>query len=203
MTERQFLWGLSSGVSVFALAGAFWYGLGASSLLTAKTEWWVWSLSTVLQVGACAGLLWAAIRLRRRSGFRAAELRRGSDQQRAESARIRAGFLWTTAGQILLIAVGVWWCVRTNAVDWIWPWIGLVVSLHLVPLARLFHVRAYYVTASAGTIISLLAFAGLLGPYALACLGGGLAAVMWLSATYLVWNADTITPKAVREPWAV
>jgi ABC-type nickel/cobalt efflux system permease component RcnA len=37
----------------------------------------------------------------------------------------------------------------------------------------------------------------------LAAVFGGLAAVMWLSATYLVWNADKITTGAVREPWTV
>jgi hypothetical protein len=90
-----------------------------------------------------------------------------------------------------------------NEMNLIWPWIGLVVSLHLIPLASLFHVRLYYVTAFAGTVISVVAFTGLLSPYQVACLGCGLAAVMWLSATYLVWKANVITIAAVQEPWAV
>jgi hypothetical protein len=106
-------------------------------------------------------------------------------------------------GQALLIGLAVWWCVRANLVDRIWPCIGLVVSLHLVPLARLFHVRAYYVTACAGGIASLVAFTGIVRPYAVAYLGGAMACVMWLSAAYLVWNADRIAFRAVREPWAV
>jgi hypothetical protein len=203
MIDRQFLWGLSGGVSIFTIAGAFWFGLGFSSLFTAKTEWWVWSLSTVLQVGVSAGLLWAAIRLRRRSGFTTADLRRGDERLRAESRRIRTGFAWIAAGQTVLIAVGVWWCVRSNATNGIWPWIGFVVSLHFAPMARLFHVRAYYVTALAGTIISLMAFIGMMGTYTLPGLGSGLAAVMWLTATYLVWNAEKIAIEALREPWAV
>jgi ABC-type nickel/cobalt efflux system permease component RcnA len=203
MTERQFLWGLSGGVSVFAIAGAFWFGLAFSSVLTPRTEWWVWSLSTGLQVGACAGLLWAGVRLRRRSGFRASELRHRGAPQQGETRHLRVGFAWTTVGQTLLIALGVWWCVRTDRQEMIWPWIGLIVGLHLVPLARLFHVRAYYVSALAGSIISLVSFTGLTNPHNLAYLGGGMAAVMWLSAAYLVWNADRITSDAVREPWAV
>jgi uncharacterized membrane protein len=60
----------------------------------------------------------------------------------------------------------------------IWQSIGMVVSLHLIPLARIFHVRAYYLMAGAGSIISLVAFTGLTVPYRLACLCGGMAAVM-------------------------
>jgi hypothetical protein len=44
MTDRQFLWGLSSGVTVFAIAGAFWFGLGASGVLAPMTDWKVWTL---------------------------------------------------------------------------------------------------------------------------------------------------------------
>ena len=60
----------------------------------------------------------------------------------------------------------------------IWPSIGLIVSVHFAPLARLFHVRAYYTTALAGTIVSLLAFAGLTDILRFAWFGGAMAAVM-------------------------
>lgn len=203
MTERHFLWGLSGGISVFAISGAFWLGLGFTSVLTPRSNWRVWALVMGVQAAGCVALLWSASRLRRRSGFAGADVRRGDEQQRAEARRMRAGFGWTTAGQTVLIGLGVWWCVRTNAMDQIWPWIGLVVSVHLIPLARVFHVRAYYVTAGAGTVISLVALSRLLSPYVLATLGGGLAAVMWLSATYLVWSADKLASGAARERWAV
>jgi hypothetical protein len=202
MTDRQFLWGLSQGVSVFAIAGAFWFGLAASSVLTPRTEWWVWSLSTLFQAGVCAGLLWAGVRLRRRSGFRASELRHGNALQQRETRCIRVGFAWTTLAQTLLIALGVWWCVQTDRREMIWPWIGLIVSLHLIPLARLFHVRAYCVSGLAGSVISLVSFTQRTNPHNLAYLGGGIAAVMWISAAYIIWNADRIASAAVREQWA-
>lgn len=202
MTDRQFLRGLSGGVSVLALAGFFWFGVGLG-VPAAKAGWLVFGISTAFQFGACLGLLIFAARLRRRSGFKASELRNGDADQRNETRRIRAGFLWTTLGETLLIGTGVWWCVQTNRQQLMWPWMSLIVSLHFVALARLFHVRVYYVTALAGSIISLVAIIGLRSPHNLAYLGGSMAAIMWLSAAYLVWNADDITSKAVREPWAV
>jgi hypothetical protein len=202
MTDRQFLWGLSGGVSVLTLAGAFWFGLGLTQVLTPKSDWRVWTVCTLFQFGACVGLLWAAIRLRRRSGFDPAELRRPDEQRRAEMRRMRVTMAWTVAAQAILVAAGVWYCVHMRATDRIWPWIGLIVSLHLIPLARAFHVRAYYVAGIAGAILSaaVLIAPGL--PHAQAYLCGGMAAVMWLSATHVAYSADGITARAIGEPWA-
>jgi hypothetical protein len=203
MTDRQFLWGLSGGVSAFAVAGAFWLGFAVSRALTATSPWWVWALAVGLQAGGCLGLLWAGFRLRQRSGFRRADLRQGDEHQRAELSHIRTYFAWTALGQALLIALAVWWCVQTHTEERIWPGIGLVVSLHLIPLARIFHVRMYYVTALAGSVVSLLTWVRIPRPDAAPILGCALAAVMWLSAAYLVRNADCIASRAVRGRWAV
>jgi hypothetical protein len=202
MNDRQFLWGLSGGVSAFAIAGAFWFGLGISAVPT-TAGWPVFALLTAFQAGGCAALLWTAVRLRRKSRFRASELRQVDERQRAETRHMMTGFRWTVAGQMILIGFAVLGCVLAHAEPLIWPSIGLVVSLHLIPLARIFHVRAYYLTAGAGSIISLVAFTGLTDPYRLACLCGGMAVVMWVSAVYLLSNADRIADRAMREPWAV
>ncbi len=202
MTDRQFLWWLSGGVSALALAGFFWFGVGLGAP-AANAGWLVFGLSTIFQFGVGVGLLWLAARLRRRSGFRASELRqRGAGEQR-ETRRIRAVFFWTTLGQALLIGLGVWWCVRANRREMIWPWIGLIVSLHLVPLARVFHVRAYYVTAVAGGIISVMALAAPGTFHNLAYFGGVMATITWLSAAYLLRNADRIAAEVVKQKWPV
>jgi hypothetical protein len=202
MKERQFLGGLSGGVSVFAIAGAFWFGLGISAVPT-NAAWQIFALLTAFQVGGCAALLWAAVRLRRKSRFTASDPGQVDERQKAETRHIMTGFRWTVAGQAVLIGSAVLWCVLAHAEPQIWPSIGLVVSLHLIPLARIFHVRAYYLTAGAGSIVSLIAFTGLTDPYRLACLCAGMAVVMWVSAVYLLSNADRITNRAMREPWAV
>jgi len=171
---------------MFAIAGAFWFGLAFTRVLPAGRQGWAWGAAMGVQAAALVGLLWAGIRLRRR----------------AEVRHILARFIGTTLVQALLIVLAVLWCARTHSVDRVWAWIGLVVSLHLVPLARIFHVRAYYVTAGAGTVVSILALARGPRPDAVPMLGVGLAAVLWLSAVYLLANADRIAESAVRETWA-
>jgi hypothetical protein len=105
------------------------------------------------------------------------------------------------AGQTALIGFAVWVCVRADSEQLIWPAIALVISLHLIPLAKIFHVRAYFVTAAAGSIVSIITITGLAGAYAVESLAAGMALVMWVSAVYLLWNADTIAAHAVGERW--
>ena len=101
----------------------------------------------------------------------------------------------------MLTALAVWLCVHAGAQTRIWPAIALVVSIHLIPLARVFHVREYYATAIAGSVVSILALTGLTGSHGVMFLGVGMAAVMWMSAIYLIRNADTVCARAVGERW--
>jgi predicted membrane channel-forming protein YqfA (hemolysin III family) len=79
----------------------------------------------------------------------------------------------------------------------IWPAIGLAVSLHFAPFARLFHMRAYYVTACIGALVSIVALCAPLGPMRLVWLGSGMAAAMWGTAFYLVKWADAIAASSL------
>ena len=202
MNDRQFLWGLSNGAMMLAVAGAFWVGLGIAMVAT-RVHWLVSALFTAFQVGGCAALLLASVRLRRKSGFRRSELRRSDGRNHLETRRILAVIRWTVAAQTTLIAFAVWVCVRLHAEQMIWPSMGLVVSLHLVPLGRIFHVRPYYGTGAAGSLVSLASFAKGTDTNGVAYLAAGTAAVMWVSAIYLLWNADRIARRALREPWMV
>jgi hypothetical protein len=204
MTDRQFRRGLSGGVIVFAIAGFFWFGV-SFGVITTRFGWLAWGLSTTFQFGMCAAILRAALRLRRSSGSTRADLKQADERQRAETRRIAKAFGWTTLGQALLIAFAVWWCVRAGLPDRVLPVMGLIVSLHFVPLAHLFHVRLYYLTALIGSLISLAAITlpGLNQDLRLACFGGGMTAVMWLTAGYILWNVDTITQQAARRTWSV
>jgi hypothetical protein len=202
VNERQFLWGLSNGVTALAVAGAFWIGLGIG-MVAPRVHWLVSALSMVVQVGGCASLLWAAVRLRRKSDFRRSQLRQSNGRNGMEARHIVAGFAWTVVVQTVLIGSAVFLCVRAHAEQMIWPSIGLVVSLHLIPLGKIFHVRAYYGTAVIGSLVSLATFAMGRDLYAVVYLGGGMAAAMWVSAVYLLSNASRITGRALREPWTV
>ena len=202
MDEQQIRWGLSGGARVFAIAGFFWFGI-SFGIITTRFGWLAWSVSTAFQVAITVSLVWATVVQRRRSGFSRADLRRGSSQQRAETARIVTAFGWTALGQGVLIGTAVWLCVHSGRNDLLWPAIGLITSLHFAPLAQVFHVRAYYVTALAGSLISFAALVGLSTALRLAWFGGGMAAVMWLSAWYVIRHANHIAARAGRERWAV
>jgi hypothetical protein len=200
MNRRQFLWGLSGGATVLAIAGFFWYGV-SFGVITTGWGWWAWGFSTAFQLAVTCGILWASIRLRRRSGFNPKDTARAHRHTRAVTQRILRMFGWIVIAQAVLIALAVWFCVRTGAKDLIWPTIGLIVSLHFAPLARLFHVRVYYATALAGTLISLAGFAGLNDMTRLLWFGGAMAAVMWLSAGYIIRNAGKIATRTMHENW--
>ena len=109
---------------------------------------------------------------------------------------------WTTVGQFLLCALVVWICVRARAEHLIWASLGTVVSFHFAPLGRLFHVRPYYATAIAGTLVCGAGFAVSRSPYGVAALGLAMTAVMWTSAIYILMHADRIADRACAETWA-
>jgi hypothetical protein len=201
MDEGQFRRGLAGGTGVLAIAGYFWFGV-SFALTTYKWGWLTWALSTTAQVAITLSILWAAVRLRRRSRFAPGDVRQADERQRAATRRIVRAFGWIVLAQTILVASAVWWCIRAGAHDMVWPSIGLIVSAHFAPLGRIFHVRVYYATAFAGIVISLSAFTGLTDVHHLA-FGFAMAAVMWLSGWYIIRNASRITARAVSETWAV
>ncbi len=202
METRQFLWGLSNGIGAFAIAGAFWLGLGIG-MLAGELGGVLCAMLTLVQVGGAGVLIWRAIRLRRRSQFQRAELRQAQGRDRLENRHIAGILRWTIAAQAAAIAVAVFVCVRLHSEPMIFPLIGSIVSLHLIPLGRIFHVRAYYTTAGAGIAVSLATAPFWPAPYAVATLAAGMSLVMWASAGYLLRNADRIAERALRETWAV
>ncbi len=201
MTGKQFLWGLSGGVTILAIAGAFWLGLGMSDLPRDMAGPF-WVLAMIVEYGGLGRLLWLGRRLRQESGFHQRDFRNSDEAGRAETRRIMSGFFWVAGAQAILVALAVCWCVHGNRRDLIWPWMGLIVSLHFAPLARIFHVRVYYATAIGGSIASLAGFV-LADSHKLAILGGAMGAVMWGSAWYILTHANRIADSAVREPWAM
>jgi hypothetical protein len=202
MTDRQFLWGLSNGIMALAIAGTFWLGWGFGPHF-GEVGWTLDAVFTVVLYGLFAVIVWLAIRLRRRVGFKRSELKQGDERQRAESHRIMVGFVCIGVAQAILIALAVVLCFRLGHEELVGPSIALIVSLHFVPLGRIFHVRTYSLVGIVGTVISLLAFSPMFGSGRMMFLGGTMGVLLWLSAAYLYWRADRIGAKAIREPWSV
>ena len=186
---------------MLTIAGAFWIGLGIG-MFAPRMPWPALALLTLAQVGGAAMLIASAGRLRRRSGFRRSELRPTGGTLDAETRHLIKAFFGVVAAQLGLIAIAVWVCERARAEPLVWPSIGLVVSLHFIPLGRILHVRTYYLTGLAGSLVSLAVFTGGRDPNAVGLLAGGMAAVMWGTVVHLLTHADAIADRAAREPWA-
>jgi len=196
MTYPQFIWGLSNGVTVLVFAGLFWFGLGGA--FSSNRAFFPWP--AIFIIVAFSGLLFAAAQLRRKArGFGIAELRHATDQQRAETANIVRGFRLTNVGQAILIGMSFYLCSRFGRMELAWPFVGLIVSLHFLPLARIFRVRTYYLTAVMGSLVSLFAIGGFSG-HRLMVVGLGMGVVLWASASYLVWTAERAARYALGHP---
>ncbi len=201
MTTNFVFWRLSGGITILAMAGMFWlgWGLGQTAL---KAGWAAWCAFLAVWIACGATILWAAVRLRRRSGFKYSDLRQGDARQQAETRKMLRAWVWITMAQAVAVGLGVLCCVRTKRFDLIGPVIGLVVSLHFAPLGRVFHVRLYYVTALVGSGVSLAALIRPSGSHQHELFCSAMALVMWASAVYVIRNANRIAQRAAQETWA-
>lgn len=194
MTRAQFLWGLSSGILVLGIAGAFWWGIGLGVFAATRGHQRALPFIAGVQIAGVVVFTYLALRLRRESGFRRASLNRRDPETRRMFTGIRLVFVLETA--LVLAAVGL--CVLSNRRDLIWPAIGIAVSLHFAPLAHLFSVPAYYVTAALGTVVSTVAVVAPLGPWRVLWLGMSMCPIMWGTAVYLLAAADGLAARATR-----
>ncbi|HWB30463.1 MAG TPA: hypothetical protein VG736_08180 [Vicinamibacterales bacterium] len=201
---RQFFWGLSTGIVMLTVAGAFWLMLGVTSIAATWTPadkypstvdgavLRTWGISIlVLALVILAG----AWRVRRKAaGFSRHDLRR---PELAEDTRgIRQRFRWTSAAQFAGCALSVWLGMRWHREDLIWPGIALVVSLHFVPLGLVLRMRPYLATAAFGSALAALALAlpvSLLPPAVrFVFIGAGMGVILWATALYVILRADRL-----------
>lgn len=188
-SRYRFLSGLSRGLVVLTIAAFFWIGLAAWGL---RGNLWTLALAPMLlAAGATAIGGW-------RLGRRARTLR-SSDVQGSEATSIRRLTMWfrviSTLQTVFIILAGVL-CSWLERSDLLWPLIGLVVSLHFIPLGRLFRVRPYYATGIVGTVVSAVAILGFSGSEKLVVAGVGLSIVMVGSSAYVLANVERLVDEA-------
>jgi hypothetical protein len=192
VTRDQFIWGLSNGVTILSVSAAFWMGLaawtlGAGVLLIAAAP--ILLLSSIL--------IWRAALLRRQApGFSRASLR--SAPKGSSIRRISVGFQIVGTTQALAIGLVGFTCWNLHRADLVWPLIGLVISLHFLPLGWLFAVRPYYVLGVLGTVIALISLLAFNGSARTVAVGLGLGLLIGGCAVYLVANAAALADEALR-----
>lgn len=193
VSRDQFIWGLSNGVTVLSVAGGFWLGLAA------------WTIGTPVLVVAVAPILlisgfliWCGIRLRRQArGFSGANLRYA--RKGSSLRRINIGFQAISATEgvgIALVGVATWSLHRG---DLLWPLIGLVVSLHFLPLAWLFNMRPYYVLGAVATIIVAASLFGFTGSARTVAVGVGLGVAILGCVVYVLAHTAALTDNALKK----
>jgi hypothetical protein len=193
MSREQYAWGLSNGVAVLTISGVFWLSLAA---WTTGFVILLITLPLALLVGGV--LIRAKVRLRRRfPGFSPRSLREAP--KGSLTKRIIVSFYVVTAAQWISIVLvgGIGSALHRS--DLIWPLIGLVISLHFLPLGRLFGVRAYYLLGIVGTVITVFSILALTDGLRLITVGFGLGVLMIGGAAYLIANAESlVSAGAVR-----
>jgi hypothetical protein len=187
------MWGLSNGVAILAVSAAFWIGLAAWTLGPRVL------LIAAAPILALAGLLiWRGRRLRRLApGFSRASLRNAP--KGSSIHRIGVGFNVVGTVQTLSIGLVGFICWKLNRTDLLWPLIGLVISLHFVPLGWIFSLRPYYVLGVLGTAIALSALLGFTASTRTIAVGLGLGLVIGGCALYLVAYAAALADAALRQ----
>lgn len=213
LAYRQYMRGLSFGVFVGSVAGFFWANLSAWSADCARAGLPPWTredvplhyVPWVFWTGAAAAALIAgAVRVGRRArGFKFSQLRKASDQHRQLSRRITRSFLLTVAGEGAGCCAAALLGMHFHREDLIWPAVSAVVSLHFLPLARIFRKPSYMVTAVAGGALSialLLVPASALAPAArVGWLGLAMAPLMWGMAVHGMVTADRLARNWAQE----
>lgn len=190
---RQFLWGLSNGIVMLTLGGAFWAGMAVWASVADWREGWPALAAVIL----CAlALLAAGLRVRRSSaGFRLSEAM-ADPLSRERTMQIRVGFRWASIAQTALVVLAVASTHTLGRDDLLWPAIALAVSLHFAPIGWLLKMKPYYATAITGSIVAILAMAiprnGIEDQARLVWLGTGMSAINWLTAIFLVWRAESL-----------
>lgn len=193
MSYRQFMWGLSNGVLVLTLAGGFWLGIIES--IVQRPE-----ILAPIGIAGLVLLLWGFVWLRRKStGFSLAEMKNGTEEQRTSLRRIRRGLRWAMLIETALCGVAVGSVELLHRLDLLWPALGIAVSLHFLPLGRLFRVRRYYFTGIAGAVVCLAAVIAFDTPANGVFAAAGMCVNMWGSAAWLLAGSEQIARRAIDE----
>jgi hypothetical protein len=183
---RQFMWGLSRGISVFALSGTFWFCMAAFS-----REFNIWSAIPI--AFGCIGIMYGFFGVRKKAaGFKYSDLKSGDVQELQQNRRLIIGFRCVGVGETLLVwsAVGLsFWMGRP---DLMWSAIGVAVSLHFAPLGYLFHIPIYYLTSAAGCVVSIISMFQAKPLERSLFLGLGMGFIMWSTAIFATLKADRL-----------
>ncbi len=172
--------GVASGVLFMAFFGTLWASIGIGGLQGWGGRWPV--IGAVL---IWLGLLLGGISLllaSRRLSNQVTE----ADAQHGKRTSIWFGLIFVTEGLFIGVASGI--CRAINRFDLFFPIMAIIVGIHFLPLAALFHVKSYYLV---GALLCLLALITLLAVPQRVKLGGqqmtAQSVVLGFGAAVILW----------------
>jgi hypothetical protein len=179
---------LSANDSAAAIEGR---AIGAFVLTGFAAGWMLFAFRFVKSLGwrmlllialVTAGLCWGAARQierARQMPYAAIAAPTTADRKTARDFQIVLALEWIP----ILVAVVIFNRIRRP--DFILPTIALIVGLHFIPLARVFHAPLYYASGAAMVAVAIAGFvAQPPGRQAIACVGSGV--VLWVTAVLLL-----------------
>ena len=172
--------GMAIGAAILTLFGLAW-ALAALLNWPAHPRW-----SIALSLSIAAALIVAAVFRALNPGGRPA-----ADPEKAAAAGRRSGMwfgiIFTLEGVFIAIAAVL--LGSYHLADWIPVATAFIVGIHFLPLARLFRVPLYYATGVLASIAAAASFA-IADPVArVVTLGLAMAAILWLTAAYVLIQA--------------
>jgi hypothetical protein len=196
MGRNQFIWGLSSGIRVLAIAGMGWFAIGVSTS-GVDVPWAAWATAASVSIALVA----ASQPMRRKAGgFSRADLKRLGPSERIETRAIMRQFVWVSLGEAVGFTIVLVACRALGRLELISSLIALVVGLHFIPLGFVFRVPTYVATGLLSSSVALVALLALSGWERFLFVGVGSAFVYWVSVLHILWNAKKIVTQAVRQP---
>lgn len=183
---RPAVQGIASGIFFLAFFGAFWGLLG-----TAFMSGVLHVVALILTGVVTLVFFGIAIMLIRYAHSLPETL---SQEDSATGKRISLWFGIVFGAEMVLIALASILLSHFQLSNFIAPVVALIVGIHFLPLARLFHVPAYYIIGTQLSVLGLVAIAALLlglqiaGPSPQnwsAFVGIGATLILWLTVLYI------------------
>jgi hypothetical protein len=195
--RRRSVWSLSTSAVTLSVAGLGWFGYAL--WYRGQPALWMFLLGATLSLGGFALLIVGSLRLRRKAGgYRLPKLSTLEPAQRLTVQAEKRQWQWISAGQTVGAAASGWGASHFHHPELTWSLIALVVSLHFIALGRAFRTPTFLWTGGAGVCVSLWATLMLSGSGRFLFLGVGMGTATWLSAIYILWNADNLADQAAH-----
>jgi hypothetical protein len=201
---RYYVLGIATAPLFMAFFGSAWWGFGSDGVQTALSGgnivfFVVLGIAVVVLLSGSVLLIQSALRLPRDTSPEA------KAYGMAQGRRYGKWFGIVFGLEIVIISIGNIILYIAHHAEFVTPFMAIVVGLHFLPLAPLFHIRLYYLT---GTLMVLVGLVVMLAVPVTMMVGQGrawdvfisvpCALLLWLTGVYTIFLGRNSLAKAQR-----